>query len=160
EEGIPALQAIQMATLNAAECCELKDRGAIAPGLRADILIVRDLEHFDVVKTYIKGQLVTEEGKYLLPIKSADSSTMENSVYLQDFSIEKLSLPLTSNKARAIEVKKTEVITNEAIVNVKRDKAGHFIYQEEKDVIKIAIVERHKLTGNVFVGLLRNYGIK
>src|SRR5699024_788268 len=85
EEGIPALQAIQMATLNASECCELKDRGAIAPGLRADILVVRDLEQFDVVKTFIEGQLIAEAGKYLLPIERADSSAMENSVYLQDF---------------------------------------------------------------------------
>src|SRR5699024_4977814 len=85
---------------------------------------------------------------------------MENSVYLQDFSIDKLALSLTSNKARAIEVMQTEVLTNEAIVDVKRDEAGHFVYQAEKDVTKIAIVERHQLTGNVFVGLLRNYGIK
>lgn len=160
EEGIPALQAIQMATLNAAECCELKDRGAIAPGLRADILVVRDLEQFDVVKTFIEGQLIAEAGKYLLPIERADSSAMENSVYLQDFSIDKLALSLTSNKARAIEVMQTEVLTNEAIVDVKRDEAGHFVYQAEKDVTKIAIVERHQLTGNVFVGLLKNYGIK
>lgn len=160
EEGIPALQAIQMATINAAECCELKDRGAIAPGLRADILVVRDLEQFDVVKTFIEGQLIAETGKYLLPIERADSSAMEKSVYLKDFSIDKLALSLTSNKARAIEVMQTEVLTNEAIVDVERDEAGHFVYQAEKDVTKIAIVERHQLTGNVFVGLLKNYGIK
>lgn len=160
EEGIPALQAIQMATLNAAECCELKDRGAIAPGLRADILVVRNLEAFDVTKTYIEGQLVAEDGEYNLPIEKADSSSMENSVHLKGFSIERLALPLTSNKARAIEVMQTEVLTNEAIVDVVRDDAGNFVYQADKDVTKIAIVERHQLTGNVFVGLLKDYGIK
>src|SRR5699024_12402720 len=92
EEGIPALQAIQMATLNAAECCELKDRGAIAPGWRADILVVRELEQFDVVKTFIEGQIIAEAGKYLLPIGRTDSSAMEHSLYLQYFSIDNLAL--------------------------------------------------------------------
>lgn len=160
EEGIPAIQAIQMATLNAAECCRLTDRGAVAPGLRADLLIVSDLEDFQVTQTYIAGQLVAENGQYLLPIEKADSSAMENSVHLKDFSIEKLALSLTSDKARAIEVVQTEVLTNEAIVDVVRDGQDHFLYQPEQDVTKIAIVERHTLTGNVFVGLLKNYGIK
>lgn len=160
EEGMPALQALQMATLNAAECCELKDRGAIAPGLRADLLVVRDLDTFDVTQTYIEGQLVAENKEYILPIQKADSSKMENSVHLKDFSVERLALPLTSNQARAIEVMQTEVLTNEAIVDVKRDDKGHFVYQANEDVTKIAIVERHQLTGNVFVGLLKDYGIK
>lgn len=160
EEGMPALQALQMATLNAAECCELKDRGAIAPGLRADLLVVRDLDTFDVTQTYIEGQLVAENKEYILPIQKADSSKMENSVHLKDFSVERLALPLTSNQARAIEVMQTEVLTNEAIVDIKRDDKGHFVYQANEDVTKIAIVERHQLTGNVFVGLLKDYGIK
>src|SRR5699024_9624697 len=69
EEGIPALQAIQMATLNAAECCELKDRGAIAPGLRADMLVVRDLEQFDVVKTFIEGNLLRKQENIYCQLK-------------------------------------------------------------------------------------------
>lgn len=160
EEGIPAIQAIQMATLNAAECCRLTDRGAIAPGLRADLLIVSDLDDFQVAQTYIKGQLVAENGVYLLAIEKADSTAMENSVHLKDFSIEKLALSLTTDKARAIEVVQTEVLTNEAIVDIVRDDQNNFVYQPEKDLTKIAIVERHTLTGNVFVGLLKNYGIK
>lgn len=160
EEGIPALQAIQMATLNAAECCELKDRGAVAPGLRADLLVVSDLDKFDVKQTFIEGRLVAENKTYILPIERADSSEMENSVHLKDFSVEKLALPLKTNRARAIEVMQTEVLTNEAIVDVKRDEHGHFLYQANEDVTKIAIVERHQLTGNVFVGLLKDYGIK
>lgn len=160
EEGIPAIQAIQMATLNAAECCRLTDRGAIAPGLRADLLVVSDLNDFQVVQTYIAGQLVAENGSYLLAMEKADSSAMENSVHLKDFSIEKLALPLTSNRARAIEVIQNEVLTNEAIIDVSRDEAGHFVYDANEDITKIAVVERHKLTGNVFVGLLKNYGIK
>src|SRR5699024_9838462 len=160
EEGIPAIQAIQMATLNAAECCRLTDRGAVAPGLRADLLIVSDLNEFQVTQTYIKGQLVAENSTYLLPIKKADSTAMENSVHLKDFSIEKLALPLKSNKARAIEVIQNEVLTNEAIIVVTRDEAGHFVYQSNENITKIAVIERHTLTGNVFVGLLKDYGIK
>src|SRR5699024_11372838 len=79
---------------------------------------------------------------------------------LKDFSIEKLALPLKSNKARAIEVIQNEVLTNEAIIVVTRDEAGHFVYQPNENITKIAVIERHTLTGNVFVGLLKDYGIK
>lgn len=160
EEGLTPLQAIQMATLNAAECCELKDRGAVAPGLRADLLVVNDLESFDVAQTYIEGKLVAENGAYSLPMTRADASNMENSIHLEDFSIDKLALPLDSGQARTIEVIQNEVLTNEAIIDVKHDNDGLFVYQPKADVTKIAIVERHQMTGNVFVGLLKNYGIK
>src|SRR5699024_182193 len=78
EELIPALQSNQMAILNEVECCELKDRCGIGPGLRADMLVLRDLELFYVVKTLIEGELIAEAVKYLLPIERPDSSAMDN----------------------------------------------------------------------------------
>ena len=65
EEGIDPIMAIQMATLNAAECYGLSDRGAIAPGLKADMVLFDNLTDFSVQKVWIKGELVAEKGKYL-----------------------------------------------------------------------------------------------
>lgn len=65
EEGLDAVTAIRMATLNAAECFDLKDRGAIAPGYRADVVLLDDLKDFHVNRVFIQGALVAEEGKYL-----------------------------------------------------------------------------------------------
>lgn len=160
EENVNPIQAIQMATINTAECCQLYDRGAVAPGLKADLVIFSDLNNLVVEQTYIDGKLVADQGKYLPPFTRADISSVQSSVHIGDFSIEKLRLKLDSNKARAIEVIQTEALTNEAIVEVDRDEAGAFVYNPEKAVVKIAVIERHKNTGNVFVGLLKDYGIQ
>lgn len=160
DENVDPIQAIQMATLNTAECCQLNDRGAVAPGLKADLVILSDLNKLVVEQTYIDGKLVADQGKYLPPFTKADISSVQSSVHIGDFSKAKLRLKLDSNNARAIEVIQTEALTNEAIVEVERDGAGEFVYDPEKPVAKIAVVERHKNTGNVFVGLLKDYGIK
>jgi len=160
EENVHPIQAIQMATINAAECCQLHDRGAVSPGLKADIIIFDDLDNLQIEQTYIDGKLVAEQGKYLPSLTRADTSSIQSSVHIGDFSKEKLRLKLDSYKARAIEVIQTEALTNEAIVEVDRDEAGEFLYNPEKDVVKIAVIERHNNTGNVFVGLLKDYGIK
>lgn len=160
EEEVDPIQAIQMATLNTAQCCQLDDRGAIAPGLKADLVIFSDLEKLVVEQTYIDGKLVAKEGKYIFPITRADISAVQSSVHIGDFIKEKLRLKLETNKARAIEVIQTEALTNEAIIDVERDKSGEFVFNPEKRISKIAVIERHKNTGNVFVGLLKDYGIK
>ena len=160
EENVNPIQAIQMATINAAECCQLYDRGAVSPGLKANLVIFSDLDNVQIDQTYIDGKLVAEQGEYLPSLTRADTSSIQSSVHIGDFSKEKLRLKLESYKARAIEVVQTEALTNEAIVDVDLDEAGEFLYNPKKDVVKIAVIERHNNTGNVFVGLLKDYGIK
>ncbi|GKV57724.1 adenine deaminase [Sporosarcina sp. NCCP-2222] len=160
EENVDSIQAIQMATINAAECCQLNDRGAVAPGLRADLVIFNDLDNLVVEQTYIEGKLVANQAKYVLPFTRAEISSVQSSVHVSNFSKEKLSLKLDSKKARAIEVIQTEALTNEAIVEVDLDEAGEFVYNPNNPVAKIAVIERHHNTGNVFVGLLKDYGIQ
>ncbi|GAB4074070.1 adenine deaminase [Barrientosiimonas marina] len=159
EEGVDPIQAIQMATINAAESCGFNDRGAVAPGLKADLVIFSDLANPVVEQTYIDGKRAADQGKYVMPVSRADISPIESSMHINDFSEDKLALPLATAQARAIEVNQTEALTNEAIVDVDQDEKGAFVYNPEKPVAKIAVVERHHHTGNVFVGLLKDYGI-
>lgn len=160
EEGVSPMRAIQMATINAAQCCQLTDRGAIAPGLRADLVIFSDLAQPEIEATYIKGKLVAEKGTYLPTVKRISTEKVQSSVHIDKFQKEQLKLNLTSDKARAIEVIPQEALTNEAIVSVKRDDQGQFVFDPKQDVTKIAVIERHHNTGNVFVGLLKGYGVK
>ncbi|MBO0413500.1 adenine deaminase [Enterococcus hulanensis] len=160
EEGVPPIRAIQMATINAAQCCQLTDRGAIAPGLRADLVIFSDLAQVEIEATYIAGELIAENGKYLPAIKRISTENVQSSVHIDNFRKEQLALNLTSSKARAIEVIPQEALTNEAIVSVQRDIQGGFVFDPQQDVTKIAVIERHHNTGNVFVGLLKDYGLK
>lgn len=160
EEGVSPIRAIQMATINAAQCCQLTDRGAIAPGLRADLVIFSDLAQMAIEATYIAGELIAENGKYFPAIKRISIESVQSSVHIDNFRKEQLALNLTSSKARAIEVIPQEALTNEAIVSVQRDIQGGFVFDPQQDVTKIAVVERHHNTGNVFVGLLKDYGLK
>lgn len=160
EENIDAITAVQMATINAAECYELKDRGAIAPGLRADIVLIDDLKDFNVSSVFIEGKLTAENGEYRLPINKYDISSTKGSFHVKDFSKEKLKLTINSDKAYAINILPGGVVTSKEVVTVNRDEDNNYIYNPEEDVVKVAVVERHQNTGNVACALLKGYGIK
>lgn len=160
QEHVDPIQAIQMATLHTAKCCHLEDRGAVAPGLKADLVIFNDLGNLVVEQTYIDGKLAADQGEYVPPFTRADISSVQSSVHIGDFTKEKLRLTLDSDKARAIEVVQTEALTNEAVVDVDRDETGAFVYNPKKPIAKMAVIERHNNTGHVFAGLLKDYGIQ
>lgn len=160
EEGIDPITAIQMASLNAAECFGLKDRGAIAPGLRADIVLIEDLERFKVERVFISGKQVASEGKYELPVKRHDISSTKGSFHVKDFSVEKLKLPINSNKAHIINILPGGVVTSKEVAEITRNESGEWVYNPEQDIVKVAVVERHQNTGNVAVALLQGYGLK
>ncbi len=149
-----------MATLNAAECYELKDRGAIAPGLRADIVLFDDLNNFNIDNVFISGEEVATNGKYMLPIQLHDISDTIGSFKVKDFSKDKLKLVINSNKAHAIGILKGGVVTEKEIVSVNTNENNEFIYNKEEDVVKVSVIERHNNTGNVASALLKGYGIK
>ena len=155
EEGLDAVTAIRMATLNAAECFDLKDRGAIAPGYRADVVLLDDLN-----RVFIQGALVAEEGKYLPEIKRYDISTVKGSVIVKDFSAEKFKMHLKSNKVNVIKILPGGVVTAKDTAEIQLDENGEFVRNPEEDIVKVAVVERHQGTGNVACGFLKGYGIK
>ena len=160
EEGIDAVTAIRMATLNAAECFGFKDRGAIAPGYRADIVLLDDLKDFAVNKVWIEGNLVAEEGKYLPEVVKHDISTVKGSVIVKDFSKDKFKMNLSTDKVNVIEILPGGVVTKKSVETIDLDENGEFIYNPEKDIVKVAVIERHQGTGNVACGFLKGYGIK
>jgi len=160
EEGVDPITAIQMASLNAAECFRLYDRGAIAPGLRADLVLLDNLKDFNAKKVFIKGEEVARDGKYLPEVHYHDISAVQRSMHVKDFSMEKLRLPLKSNHVNVIDILPGGVVTAKGTAYVTLNDQGEFVYDPKQDIVKIAVVERHQNTGNVALGLLRGYGIK
>lgn len=160
EEGIDIVTAIQMATLNAAELFKLEDRGAIAPGKRADIVLFDMDEKIHVKDVFIEGKHCASEGKYTGKDVKADISGVRNSMNVKGFSKDKLKLNLTGEYATAIELITGEVVTKKTKVKVQKDSDGDFVRNPDEDVVKIAVVERHKGTGNVACGLIKGYGIR
>ncbi|HWQ79351.1 MAG TPA: adenine deaminase [Anaerovoracaceae bacterium] len=160
EEGVDPFTAIRMASLNAAECYGLDDRGAIAPGLRADIVLFDNLKDFHVQRVFIGGREAAADGKYILPVERYDISSVKGKFHVKDFSKDRLRLPVGSNRAHVIKILPGGVVTGKETAEIKRDGNGEFVYDPSSDIVKVAVVERHQGTGNVAVGLLKGYGIR
>lgn len=160
EEDLDPIIAIQMATLNAAQCFRLYDRGAIAPGKRADIVLLEDLNDFRVRKVWTAGKLTAEDGRYLPEVRHTDISAVKGSVIVKDFSADKLKMHLTSGHVNVIGILPGGVVTQKQTADVQLDEEGNFVRDPAADLVKVAVVERHQSTGNVAVGFLRGYGIQ
>ena len=160
EEGIDPITAIQKATLNPAECYGLTDRGAIAPGLRADLVLVRDLKDFHVEKVFIEGSLKAENHQYFGKKEEVSTQAVGSSVRVQEFSEEQLNLNSASPMVHVIEIVKGELITKKRIAAISLTETGDFHYDPKEDIVKVVCMERHHRTGNIAVGLLGGYGLK
>lgn len=160
EEGIDPIIAIQMASLNAAECYHLYDRGAIAPGLLGDIVLLEDLKDFKVSQVFIKGEEAARDGVYLFEVNRVDNSAVKGRFHVKDFSIDKLKLKLKSNHVHVIDILPGGVVTGKGTADVTLNTNSEFIFDSKQDIVKAAVVERYQNTGNVAVALLRGYGIK
>ena len=158
--GIDPVMAISMATLNCAECYKLEDRGALAPGKRADIVLFDNLTEFRAQMVFIEGKKVAENGRYLLPVEKTPITSVRGSIHVRPFTVEQLKMCLTSDRVRAIGIVKDGVTTRSEVVNVRRDADGDFVFDPSQPVAKIAVLERHHNTGKIGLGLLKNYGIQ
>ena len=160
EEGIDAVTAIRMATLNAAECFGLKDKGAIAPGYCADIVLLQDLVDFKAGQVILGGKVVAKDGVYLRKEEKYSIDSVKGSIVLKDFSADKFKMHLKSNHVNVIQILPGGVVTGKTTATVQLDEEGEFIYHPDEDIVKVAVVERHHGTGNVACAFLKGYGIK
>lgn len=160
EMGIDPITAIQMASLNAAECYRLDDRGAIAPGKLASFSIMKDLKDFEVEKMFVEGQLVASDGEYLLESDKYPIDSVSDTMHVNDFDISKFKIKLKTNRANIIQLMPGGVVTKKVIKEVSVDENNEFIFDKNIDVCKVAVIERHKNTGNFAVGLLSGYQIQ
>ena len=158
--GIDPVMAVCMASLNAAECYKLEDRGAIAPGKRADIVLFNNLEEFRAQAVFIEGKKVAENGIYLPSYDKAAIFSVRGSMHVKPFTVDQLKMHLNSDRVKAIEIVKDGVTTKSAVVTVKRDEDGDFVFDPTQPVAKIAVLERHHNTGKIGLGLLKDYGIQ
>ena len=158
-EGIDPVTAIQMASLNVAEAFRLHDRGAIKIGGVADLVLLDDLRDFRVSDVWIGGEHVARDGRYLPQIFPADTSSVCGSVKVRDFTIDRLKLNLSRGKVNVIGIETGGVVTKKIIADVQLAD-GDFVFDPAQDICKLAVIERHHMTGKVGLGLLGGYGIK
>lgn len=163
QAGLDPLLAIQMATLNAAECFQLKTIGAIAPGYQADFFFTDDLTTLPIHEVFVKGQQVKKREQLVTELfPTATENPLLRALPNMNatpLSATSFDLKLNSTQAKIIEIIPNSLITKELIAPVTKDK-GHFIPSIKDDFLKIAVVERHKQTGNIGLGIVKGFELK
>ncbi len=169
EAGLSPVKAIRIASLNTAEYFGLKNVGAIAPGYKADLLILPDLERFEPEIVLKGGDVVAQNGKLLYEITSELQGATRGSVNVRwiersDFKIAAGGSGENSGNDGAAHVKAIQVIPNQLITKVYDAKVnvrdGYAEPNIDDDVLKICVIERHRASGNIGRGFVRGFNLK
>ena len=157
-EGVPVEDVLVMATLNAAQAHRLDGFGAIAPGFRADLVVLDDLEEFRPALVLAGGRVAARDGvaePFDVPETPAHvlGTVRSAPVTEADLSLE------ADGEVRVIEIIPEQLITIERTVSPARAN-GHVISDPTRDLAKIAVIERHHATGRVGRGLVTGFGLR
>lgn len=168
--GIDPVTAIRMATLNTAEWFGLHERGGIAPGRIADLVVLDDLQKFEIRQVYTAGKLVAEAGKlrqdmidpHSSPVRlsSRQSLTPPNHAISGSIRIDptriNLTIPAQGDTIRVIGSLEGQLITEERLLPASiRD--GFVVADPSRDILKMAVIERHKASGTVGLGFIQGF---
>ncbi|MGI5875322.1 MAG: adenine deaminase [Dethiobacteria bacterium] len=165
KNGLDPVTAIQMATINVANCYRLERRGGIAPGYLADLVVLDDLENIRVSQVYKGGRLVAENGAALFDPATRDGATPKNdtamrgSINFRELSRESFTLDVADNPVRIMGLVPHSFLTKTIISRVNMQ-GGKYYTQDGEALLKIAVIERHKATGNIGLGLVAGLGLK
>jgi len=158
KRGLDPVRAIQLATINPAEYFRLDRLGAIAPGYQANLIVIDELSNLSVDMVFYRGRLVARQGKPLFPLYQA-SRGLANTVNIKPFNIEALKLLASGETGPVIEIVPDQIITRKRMERVKV-LDGVIVPDTGRDILKLVVVERHKATGNIGLGLVKGFGLK
>ena len=159
ELGFDPIRAIQLATLNPALCFRLRDVGAIAPGYRAHLVVCDDLRRPVARRVYFDGRPVAEEGSPRFEAGAAVDPSLLHTVNLGPLSVDSFALPAKGSRHPIIEAVPGQILTGRRVEEV-RVEGGRIVAEPERDILKLAVVERHRGSGRVGVALVSGFGLR
>jgi adenine deaminase len=157
--GLDPVRAVQMATVNPATYFGLRDRGAIAPGYLANLIVADDLRDLRPRRVYHRGRLVAADGGSVFSSEPPPAAALADTVRVKPLAEDAFVIPASSGRQHVIEVVPHQITTRKVILEA-RTTGGEVVADLEQDVIKAAVVERHHASGNVGVGLVRGFGLR
>lgn len=160
--GKSAITGIKMASFQAAQCFNLKNVGAIAPGYKANILVLNDLNSVDVNDVYIEGKLVVKDKETLSfetpKVRPEILKNVYRSFVMKDLSANDFYIEDRKTKCRVIEIVKDQLLSNELICKLNFNNNNGI--DIDNDILKIAVCERHNFTNHIGLGFIKGIGLK
>lgn len=164
--GADPIHAVKMGSFNTAQYFGLENKGAVAPGYDADLVILDSLQTFQAVQVYKAGKLAADHG--ILKDDTAEApiwpdeirQRVFHSFHMKPVACADLKLEVNGKRQRVIDLTAGELITRERIVEWKEIPGYAPGVDTEHDIVKMAVFERHKNTNHVGLGFLGKYGLK
>lgn len=158
--GIPPITALQMATNNAPYYFRLKRRkGAVAVGYVADMVVFDSLKKFEPHIVFKEGRIVAKDGEMIAPCRPCHRPPTTNTVHIRDFDTSRLEVPSNGKRLRVIRLVPNQITTEAEIVDA-RPKGGLVKSDTKRDLLKVAVIERHHSTGRIALGFVRGFGLR
>jgi len=158
EEGIDPIVAIRMATSNTARYFRLHDRGAITPGRRADLIAFNDLQAPRPHLVYRGGRLVARDGEMIVPRREPTTRSLRGTMNVAWDSVD-FRMPAEGSVARVIGAVPDQLVTENLTEEIKIVD-GEAVADPERDILKMAVIERHMASGSMGKAFVHGIGLK
>ncbi|MEO8956572.1 MAG: adenine deaminase [Ktedonobacteraceae bacterium] len=161
ELGLDAVEAIRLASYNTAQYFRLYDRGAVAPGFVADLVVLDDLNTFQVESVYKDGSLVAQNGTLLVDIPTAPSAFTDitGTVHMGDIRVDDLRMKGEPGLVEVVGIEPGQITTKHLREEAPiRD--GEIVADPARDLLKLVVIERHHASGRVGLGLVKGFGLR
>ncbi|HVO70569.1 MAG TPA: adenine deaminase [Aggregatilineaceae bacterium] len=156
--GLDPVTAIRMGTLNTAEYFRLHNRGVVAPGRRADLLVFSDLRAPQAEQVYSGGRLVVQDGAPCVEITAPQVTPLPCTMNIKWDSVN-FDLPARGSRVHVIGSIPDQVVTEKRVEEAKIEN-GFAVADPARDILKMAVIERHHATGNIGKGFIQGIGLK
>jgi adenine deaminase len=157
--GLDPVRAIQLSTINPAEYFHLGRLGAVAPGYQANLIVINDLSRLQIDMVFYQGRMVAKEGEPAFTIRKSRSRGLTSTVNIKPFDLGALRLLAQGETEPVIEIVPGQIITRQRSEKV-RVMNGAVMPDIGRDILKLVVVERHKASGNIGLGLVAGFGLK
>jgi adenine deaminase len=158
-QGMNPAAAVQMVTLNPAECFGLKDRGAVAPGYVADLVVVGELPRFNVRMVLKYGRPVAQDRKLLVKLPDLNDKSVIGTVNIGNLTAKSFAIKVQGELCRVIRLVPDQIITEKHVLAPTVQK-GLVVADTDRDILKLAVIERHRGSGRIGLGLVSGFGLK
>lgn len=159
EMGLDPIEAIRLASYNTAQYFRLYDHGAVAPNFIADLVVLDDLHTFKVESVYKEGKLVAKDGRLLVDVPTVTFTGVTDTVHIGNIEESDLRIPGNPGLMEVIGIEPGQ-ITTKHLQEEASIRDGEIVADPDRDLLKLAVIERHHASGKVGLGIVKGFGLR